>query len=180
MLTQIISWIIDMVFLKICLKIWMCLLFWKMCSISSLFCSLEKPPHAHSDQLLYCEPLLCWHPCHSHVPSCKPSRGHHRNVVLWRYTLSNITLFTGTCLWEKVKYYLRFSSVVCFRGEQKNKTQKWLSVHYSYIWIAQVIILGHLSVPRYLNPLPRTVFISQFTLNVIPQGLNYSKSSAFS
>lgn len=61
----------------------------------SLFCSVEKPSYAHSDQLLHCEPVLCRYPGLHYLPSCQSRSGHHRNMVLWRYTLSNLTLFTG-------------------------------------------------------------------------------------
>lgn len=61
----------------------------------SLFCSVEKPSYAHSDQLLHCEPVLCWYPGHHYLPSRQSRSGHHRNMVLRRDTLSDFTLFTG-------------------------------------------------------------------------------------
>lgn len=35
----------------------------------SLFCSVEKPPHAHRDQLFHRESLLRWRAGHHHLPA---------------------------------------------------------------------------------------------------------------
>lgn len=61
----------------------------------SLFCSLEKSSHAHSDQLLHCELVLCWYPGDNHVSSCKSCGGHYRNMVLWKNPVQDLTLLTG-------------------------------------------------------------------------------------
>lgn len=62
----------------------------------SLFCSVEKPPHAHRDQLLHREPLLRWRAGHHHLPAGQSGGGHHRDLVLWEDALQNCAIFTGT------------------------------------------------------------------------------------
>ncbi len=64
-------------------------------SLFSLFCSLEKPSHAHGDQLLHREPVLRRHPGHNHMSSCKSCGGHYRNLVLRTDPVQDTTLLTG-------------------------------------------------------------------------------------
>lgn len=66
----------------------------------SLFCSVEKPPHAHRDQLFHCESLLCWCAGHYYLPACQSGGGHHRDLVLWEHALQNCAIFTGMWLFR--------------------------------------------------------------------------------
>lgn len=69
----------------------------------SLFCSVEKPPHAHRDQLFHCESLLCWRAGHYYLPACQSGGGHHRDLVLWEHALQNCAIFTGMWLfWHTI------------------------------------------------------------------------------
>lgn len=61
----------------------------------SLFCSVEKPPHAHRDQLFHSESLLRWCAGHHHLPACQSGGGHHRDLVLRQHALQNCALFAG-------------------------------------------------------------------------------------
>lgn len=69
----------------------------------SLFCSVEKPSHAHRDQLFHSESLLRWRAGHHHLLACQSGGGHHRDLVLWEHTLQNCAIFTGMWLfWHTV------------------------------------------------------------------------------
>lgn len=81
------------------IPLWIMSIKWKnVLFFPSLFCSVEKPSYAHSDQLLHCEPVLCWYPGHDYLPSRQSCSGYHRNMVLWRHALSDLTLFAGMCM----------------------------------------------------------------------------------
>lgn len=76
----------------------LCLILCRVLSFSfsfSLFCSVEKPPHAHRDQLFHSESLLGWRACYHHLPACQSGGGHHRDLVLRENALQNCAILTG-------------------------------------------------------------------------------------
>lgn len=86
----------------------------------SLFCSLEKSSHAHSDQLLYREPVLRRHPGDNHMSSCKSSGGHYRNLVLWTDLVQDTTLLTG----KETDNILTYN-IFLFSFHRKPYASKW-------------------------------------------------------
>lgn len=62
---------------------------------ASLLCSVEKPTHAHRDQLFHSESLSGGRAGDHHLPAGQPRSGHHGDVVLWRNPLQNCALLAG-------------------------------------------------------------------------------------
>lgn len=81
---------------------------------ASLLCSVEKPTHAHRDQLFHCESLSGGCAGDHHLPAGQPRGGHHGDVVLWTNPLQNCALPTG----RTFTFYVWFSHLETSRAKK--------------------------------------------------------------
>lgn len=106
---------------------------------SSLFCSVEKPPHAHRDQLFHSESLLRWRAGHHHLPACQSGGGHHRNLVLREHALQNCAIFTGMWsfrhtvldpIWCRSTHPCFHICYICLTQYQRGENTYWVVSHH--------------------------------------------------
>lgn len=110
----------------------------------SLFFSVEKSPHAHSDQLLHRESLLCGRFGHHHLPACQSCGWHHGDMVLREHTLQSCPLSSGKRSRGFVFFFAYFYHIICF-------VKRHICVYFEFLPALYLKILNSVSLCAHLK-----------------------------